>query len=181
MTDPSGVRRSMPTLGIALLIIAGVLFIVGTFVPAATVKVQGQSESAALWDGWEGKASLILGIVLLGAALWAMRGRAMGAGGLLAVLIGVAGTALALWKIFTIESEAVDRLAEATAGQQGVPVEAARPAVQQLFDSGAASVSVAIGLYLVVIAGVLTIVGGIVLAMRRRSAPTVAMPERRAA
>jgi hypothetical protein len=171
----------MPTLGAVLLVVGGALFIIGAFVPAATVKLPTGSASESLWDqDWEGIASLALGIVLLVAAAWALWARdTLRAGGLAILVAGLAGTGLALYKILTVESEAVDGVASSLARQQGIPVESANPVAQQLFDSGQASVAVDIGLYLVLIAGVLTIVGGILLAMSpsmRRIPSTAAQP-----
>lgn len=170
----------MPALGIALLLIGGALFIIGAFVPAATVTLPTGSASESLWDqDWEGIASLALGIVLLLAAVWAVWARGMPRAGGLAILVaGLAGAGLALYKVLTVESEAVDGVATSLASQQGIPVEAAKPVAQQLFDSGQASVSVDIGLYLVLIAGVLTIVGGIMLALSPspQRVPTMAAP-----
>jgi len=114
------------------------------------------------------------------AAAWALWARdTLRAGGLAILVAGLAGTGLALYKILTVESEAVDGVASSLARQQGIPVESANPVAQQLFDSGQASVAVDIGLYLVLIAGVLTIVGGILLAMSpsmRRIPSTAAQP-----
>jgi hypothetical protein len=176
MNEPSGIRRSMPSLGVVLLIVAGALFIVGTFVPAASVDIQGQaSSSASLWDeDWEGWASLIVGIVLLLGAAWVLMARRdVRAAGWAFAVLGLAGAALAIYKIVNIESEAVNEIAAQTAAQQGVPAEAARPAIQQLFDSGAASVTVTTGLWIVVIAGVVALVAGILLAMARRAEPAM--------
>jgi hypothetical protein len=167
--DETPVRtRSMPTLAIALLALAGVLFIIGAFVPAATVELPTGSSTASLWDqDWEGIASLVLGIVLLLAAAWALWGRGNLRGpGIAIAVAGLAGAGLALYKMLTVKSEAIDGVAASLAAQQGVPVEATQPVAQQLFDSGQASVSIGIGLYLVLIAGILTIVGGVMLAMR---------------
>ena len=47
MNEPSGIRRPLPSLGAVLLAVAGILFIVGAFVPAATVDIQGQPSSSA--------------------------------------------------------------------------------------------------------------------------------------
>ena len=167
MDQPSSRKGNLATLGIALLVLGGALFIIGAFVPAARVKLPTGSSSSSLWDqDWEGIASLSLGIVLLLAAVWAASGpRGLRAGGVVIMAAGAAGSALALYKILNVESEAVDGVAANLAQQQGAPVEVTKPLVQQLFDSGQASVSVRIGLYLVLIAGVLTIVGGLMLAM----------------
>jgi hypothetical protein len=165
-----GTRSTTTNVGLLLLLIAGVLFLIGAFVTAATVTIQGQSQTATLWDGWEGKASLILGIVLLatGVGIWAMRERVnRRAVGALIAVVGLAATIFALVKILTVESEAVNAACAAAAAQQGVPVAAAKQAVQRLFDSGIASVSTGLGLYLVIIAGILTIASGVVLAMTR--------------
>jgi hypothetical protein len=182
MDEPSVKRRSVPTLGIALLVIGGALFIIGAFVSAATVKLPTGSVSESLWDqDWEGIASLALGIVLLLAAAWAVWARGtLRAGGLAILVAGLGGTGLALYKILTVEAEAVDGVAASLALQQGIPVAGAKPVAQQLFDSGQASVSVEIGLYLVLIAGVLTIVGGIMLAMSHspQRIPSTAAPAR---
>lgn len=169
--DESVRRRSIPTLGIGLLALGGVLFIIGAFVPAATVHLPTGSSSASLWDqDWEGIASLVLGIALLLAAAWALWGKgSLRPLGIAILVAGLAGAGLALYKILNVKSEAVDGVAESLAAQQGVAVEVAKPVAQQLFDSGQATVSVGIGLYLVLIAGVLAIVGGVMLAMATSS------------
>jgi hypothetical protein len=172
MNEPSSVRRPLPTVGVVLLAVAGILLIVGAFVPAGSVDIQGQgSSSSSLWDqDWEGWAALVVGIVLLLGAAWAMTSPpGLRAAGVLFAILGVAATVLAVYKIVNIESEAIDRVAAEAAAQQGAPVEAVKPAIQQLFDSGAASASVSIGLWLVVIAGVIALVAGIMLAMARSS------------
>jgi hypothetical protein len=181
MNEPSGTRGSVPVLGIGLLLIGGALFIIGAFVPAATVKLPTGSASESLWDqDWEGIASLVLGILILLVAAWAVWARGIPRVGAIVILVaGLAGTAFALYKVLTVESEAVDGVAASLALQQGIPVAAAKPVAQQLFDSGQASVSVDIGLYLVLIAGVLTILGGILLRMSpssRRTPSTAPAP-----
>jgi hypothetical protein len=178
MDEPSVRKSPIPTLGIGLLALGGVLFIVGAFVPAATVELPTGSSSASLWDqDWEGIASLVLGIALLLAAAWALWAKGnLRALGIAILVAGLAGAGLALYKILNVESEAVDGVAASLAAQQGVPIEATQPVAQQLFDSGQASVSVGIGLYLVLIAGVLTIVGGIMLAMSTSPKPAGSPP-----
>ena len=52
-------------------------------------------------------------------------------------------------------------------------VDSARGGSTQLFDSGAASVTVTIGLWLVVIAGIITVVAGIMMAMARSGQPMI--------
>jgi hypothetical protein len=180
MDESSVGRRSMPTLGVVLLVIAGALFIIGAFVSAAKVTLPTGSSSSSLWDqDWEGIASLVLGILLLLAAAWAMWSKgSLRAAGLVIAVLGLAGAGLALYKILNVESEAVDGVAESLALQQGVAVEATKPVAQQLFDTGQASVSVDIGLYLVLAAGVLTIVAGLVLAMSSSSQRVLSPPAR---
>jgi hypothetical protein len=176
MNEPSGVGRPLPSLGVVLLAVAGILLIVGAFVPAGSVDIQGQgSSSSSLWDqDWEGWAALIVGIVLLLGAGWAMMSRPnLRAAGVLFALLGVAATVLAVYKIVNIESEAIDRVAAEVAAQQGAPVDAVKPSIQQLFDAGAASASVSIGLWLVVIAGVIAVVAGILMAMARSAQPMI--------
>jgi hypothetical protein len=168
MSQPSGMRQSAPTFGITLLAIAGLLFIIGAFVPAASVEIQGRSESAALWDGWEGKAALIVGILVLLAAAWALlTSMDVRGAGVAIFALGLAAMIMAIYKIASIESEAVNDLAAAAAARQNVPVEAAKGTIQRLFDAGVASVDVTIGLWMVVAAGILTVLGGIVLALTR--------------
>jgi hypothetical protein len=176
MNEPSGVRRPLPIVGVVLLAVAGILLIVGAFVPAGTVDIQGQgSSSSSLWDqDWEGWAALVVGIVLLLGAAWALMSRPnLRVAGVIFAVLGIAATVLAVYKIVNIESEAIDRVAAEVAAQQGAPVDAVKPTIQQLFDSGAASASVSIGLWLVVIAGVIAVVAGIMLAMARPSQPMV--------
>ncbi|HJP65856.1 MAG TPA: hypothetical protein VKA30_06095 [Actinomycetota bacterium] len=170
MDQAPGARRSSPVLGVGLLLTAGVLFVIGAFVTAATVIVQGRATTATLWDGWEGKAALIVGLLLLAAAgvVWEMRDRLnVRAAGAMIAIVGIAATIVAIAKIAGIESEAIDSIAALTAAQRGVPAQATRPAVQALFDSGAASVSTGVGLYLVVIAGLVTVAAGAVMTMAR--------------
>jgi uncharacterized membrane protein len=161
--------------GVVLLIVAGILFIVGAFVPAATAEIQGRSTSTSLWDqDWEGWASLIVGIVLLLGAAWLMMSRRdVRAVGVAVAVLRIAGAAVAIYKILNIESEAVNRAAPLVAARTGIPLEAAKQALEQLFAAGAASVTVSIGLWLVVIAGVVALVAGIMLAMARSAQPMV--------
>lgn len=144
----------------ALALAGGVAVVVGSILPWFEMSAGPFGEQARGIDGWEGKASLIAGLVMVVASVRALSGSAegfarlplrAGAGGLVASVVG-AYTAL------TARQRVLD-----VAGIIGTQVEGA-------LDSGLFELSMGTGVWLVIVGGVQGVLLSVVaLGMRARA------------
>jgi hypothetical protein len=153
-------RRSMPV-GAVLAIVGGVLLAIGSFLPWAALSgvIEG---SASGTDGTDGKVTLIAGIVALGCGVLAMRaGRRLLA--ILAILAGLLGAGIGLYDALTAEDSIRDDFTNQLVEQTGLSPAEGKAAVDAAIDSGELSISISVGLYVVIGGGLLALVGGILL------------------
>lgn len=164
-------NRAMP-IGPVLALIGGALLAIGSFLAWAEVSGGGVSTSAAGIDGTDGWITLIAGLVAIAVSLVALRaGRRMLA--VLAIVAGLVGGGVGVYDALTAEDSVLDAAAEEIAPQFGASAEEVRVLLDEAIDAGQLSISISIGLYMVIAGGVLAIVGG-VLQLRGATAPAAA-------
>lgn len=159
MVQPASGGRIPATLAV----VAGILAAVGSALAWAQASVGPASFSAAGIDGWEGKATLVGGVVLLVGGVSAFLGVAGSAarlrwsafvGGLLAAGVGVS-TAL------TARDQIVDSAAGELSGQLGISVAEARSTLEASLDEGVLSLSLQVGIWLVIAGGAIGVAAGV--------------------
>ena len=151
----------------AVLAIAGVaLLAIGSFLAWAEVSGGGTSVSAKGIDGTDGYLTLGAGIValLVGIVLLRQPKRALA---ILAIAAGLIGGGVALYDALTAKDSVLDSAAEELAPTIGASAELVRVLLDEAIDAGQLSISLAIGIYVVIAGGVLALVGGL-LALRSR-------------
>jgi hypothetical protein len=153
-------------IGAILAILGGALLAVGSFLTWAEVSGGGTSVTAKGIDGSDGYITLVAGIVAIVAGL-AMTRQGARLLAILAVLAGLIGGAVGLYDALTAQDSVLDTAAEEIAPTLGASVDEVRSLLDQAVDAGEISISISIGLYLVIGGGVLAFVGGL-LAMRGR-------------
>jgi hypothetical protein len=157
-------RRGAPTAAIVT-IVGGALLAVGSFLPWAEVSGSGASVTAKGLDGSDGYITLVASLVAVVVGLVMLRGTRR-AVAVLAILAGLIGGGLAVYDAVTAKDSVLDAAAEDLAPSFGVSADQVRAALDQAIDAGQLSVSVSVGLYVVMAGGLVAIVGG-VLALRQ--------------
>lgn len=159
-------------------IVAGVVIAIGAFLPWAKGTAFGTSDSAAGFDGWEGKVCLIAGAGIAIRSFLAMqqgRTRQIAA----AILIGgLVVTGVGVYTAMSVKDELRDAIVSELVSQGIMPDEAtALTAVQGAIDAGQIEVSIAFGLYLVILGGIAAIAAGaMALGAKPASAPSAGVP-----
>jgi len=127
-----------------LALVGGVAAVVGSFLPWAEISAGPFSEQAKGVDGWEGKAAIVAGIVMIvaGARVVAGSERAVTRMRPGAAIGGLVAFGVGLYTALTAREQLLD------AAQGQLP----RAEVERALDSGLLELSIAIGL-IVVIAG----------------------------
>ncbi len=153
--------RSMP-IGAILAIVGGALLAVGSFLSWATVSGAGTEVSASGMDGSDGIVTLVAGIIALACGLLAMKaGRRILA--IVTILAGLAGAGLGIYDALTAKDSVLDAAAEQVATQVGATVDEVRALLDDAIDAGELSISISLGLYVVIGGGVLALVGGVMM------------------
>jgi hypothetical protein len=156
-------RDSSTGLAPILAVLGGVLAIAGSVLKWATASAGGFNSSVKGIQGWEGKFTLLCGILMLVAGVSSFFGTTGGKNRLQlsALLWGTGAAGLGIYEALTAKSQAIEGAAAALADQYGVAKDVARETVQRIFDEGQVAVSVDIGLYVVIAGGIIGIVAGI--------------------
>jgi hypothetical protein len=153
-------------IGPILAIVGGALLAIGSFLPWAEVSGNGVSSSASGIDGSDGFVTVVAGAVAIVTGIVAMRaGRRLLA--ILAVVAGLVGGGLGVYDALTAEDSVLDTAAEEIAPQFGVTPEQVRTLLDEAIAGGELSVSISIGLYVVIAGGALALVGGAIQMMGR--------------
>jgi hypothetical protein len=150
---------STPVAGI-LGLVGGALMALGSFLAWAEVSGGGTSVTAKGVDGSDGYITLVAGIVAVVAGVVIARGT----GRVLAVamiLAGIVGGGIGLYDALTAKDNVLDAAAEELAPTFGVSAQQVRTVLDQAIDAGQLSVSISIGLYVVIGGGVVALAGGI--------------------
>jgi hypothetical protein len=158
----------------SIAVVGGLLAVIGSFLTWANASAGRFAVSAKGIDGWEGKATIVGGIVLLVGGITAFtRGSPDPLKGL-GLLGGSVVAGVGIYTAVTAKDRVIDGAASEIARRLGVTLEQARTAVSQAVDSGALKIALDTGLYIVIAGGLLGIVAGL-LAMRSKPAAP-AMP-----
>jgi hypothetical protein len=159
-----------PVAGI-LGVIGGALLAVGSFLAWAEVSGGGTSVSAKGVDGSDGYITLVAGLVaVVAGVVMAKSTRRLLA--VLVILAGIVGGGIGLYDALTAKDSVLDAAAEELAPAFGVSAQEVRTVLDQAIDAGQLSVSISIGLYVVIGGGVVALVGGI-LGLRGSGEPAV--------
>ena len=143
-----------------LAIVGGALMAVGSFLAWAEVSGGGTSVTAKGVDGSDGYITLGAGLVAVVAGIvMAMETRRVLA--VLAILAGIVGGGLGLYDALTAKDSVLDAAAEELAPAFGASAQAVRTALDQAIEAGQLSVSISIGLYIVIGGGVVALAGGV--------------------
>jgi len=157
MADTAGTTRA--PIGAILAIVGGALLAVGSFLAWATVSGGGVSVTAKGIDGSDGYVTLVAGIIALGVGV-AMTKQSKRVLAVLAILAGLIGGGVGLYDALTAKDSVLDAAAEEIAPTLGASVDEVRTLLDQAIDSGELSISISIGLYVVIGGGILALVGG---------------------
>jgi hypothetical protein len=162
MGDTASTGRS--PVGAILAIAGGGLLGVGSFLAWAEVSGGGTSVTAKGIDGSDGYITLGAGIVavLVGMLLLRQAKRALA---VLAIVAGLVGTGVAVYDALTAKDSVLDSAAEELAPTVGASPEQVRVLLDDAIDAGQISISLSVGIYVVIAGGLLALVGGI-LSMR---------------
>jgi hypothetical protein len=157
----------------ALAVIGGIAATVGSLLSWAEASVGPASFTAKGIDGWEGKVTVVGGVVLLVGGIAAFLGSVGGVGRLRtsALVGGIAAAGVGAYTALTATSQIVDAAASEIAKETGVPVDQGRSTVQLAFDQGVIHLTLQVGLWLVIVGGVLGIVAGVIALAASRQTP----------
>ena len=146
----------------ALALAGGVLAVVGSFLAWAEVSAGPFTEQAIGVDGWEGKAAIVAGAVMVAAGIRVLAGshRSMARLRPSAAIGGLVALGVGLYTALTIRDQLVDTAA----------TELPRAEVERALDRGLLELTIGIGLYLVIAGGVQGVVAALV-ALGSRDAP----------
>lgn len=149
-----------PVAGI-LGVVGGALLAVGSFITWAEVTGGGTSVTAKGVDGSDGYITLVAGGVAVVAGIMMARGirRVLA---VLVILAGIVGGGIGLYDALTAKDSVLDAAAEELAPTFGATAQQVRTVLDQAIDAGQLSVSIGIGLYVVIGGGVVSLVGGII-------------------
>jgi hypothetical protein len=158
----------------SIAVVGGLLAVIGSFLTWANASAGRFAVSAKGIDGWEGKATIVGGIVLLVGGITAFtKGSSDPLKGL-GLLGGIVVTGVGIYTAVTAKDRVIDGAASEIARRLGVTLEQARTAVSQAVDSGALKIALDTGLYIVIAGGLLGIVAGLLAMHSKPAAP--AMP-----
>jgi hypothetical protein len=127
---------------------------VGSFLPWAEISAGPFTEQAKGIDGWEGKAAIIAGAVMVAGGIRVLAGSHQAMARLRpgAAIGGLVAAGVGVYTAVTIRDQLVDAAA----------TELPRVEVERALDNGLLQLSIAIGLYLVIAGGIQGIVAALV-------------------
>lgn len=129
-----------------LALAGGVAAVLGSFLAWAEISAGPFSERAIGIDGWEGKATIVGGVVMLVAGIRVFAGsdRAVARLRLGAAIGGLVAAGVGLYTALTVRDQLLDVAA----------TELPRAEVERALDTGLLQISIAVGLYLVIAGGI---------------------------
>ncbi|MFB3739392.1 MAG: hypothetical protein ACE14W_10585 [Candidatus Velamenicoccus archaeovorus] len=140
----------------AIVVVAGgALAAGGSLLTWASATAGGFSVSARGLDGWEGKLTLAGGAIMLIAGVAALAGSGSSRLRGSAVIGGLVVAGVGIYTAATAKDQVVDGAAAEIARQLDVPLAQARDAIRTTIDTGLLSIGLEVGLYLVIVGGVL--------------------------
>jgi hypothetical protein len=162
---------STPVAGI-LGLVGGALMALGSFLAWAEVAGGGTSVIAKGVDGSDGYITLVAGLVAVVAGIVIATGIGRVLAAVLVILAGIVGGGIGLYDALTAKDSVLDAAAEELAPSFGASAQEVRTVLDQAIDAGQLSVSIGIGLYVVIGGGVVALAGGI-LGLRGSGEPAV--------
>jgi hypothetical protein len=136
-----------------LALAGGVLAVVGSFLSWAEVSAGSFTEQARGIDGWEGKAAIVSGVVMVAAGIRVLGShQAMARLRPSAAIGGLVAVGVGLYTALTIRNQLVETMA----------TKLPRAEVERALDSGLLELTIGIGLYLVIAGGVQGVVATLV-------------------
>jgi len=159
LMDHSDNLTRTPVAGI-LGIVGGALMALGSFLAWAEVSGGGTSVTAKGVNGSDGYVTLVAGLVAMVAGIVMAKGtkRVLA---FVVILAGIVGGGIGLYDALTAKDSVLDAAAEELAPTFGASAQEVRAVLDQAIDAGQLSVSISIGLYVVIGGGVVALVGGI--------------------
>jgi hypothetical protein len=149
----------------------GLLVVIGSFLSWANASAGQFTVSATGIDGWEGKATIFGGILLLIGGIAAFRKGSADPLKRPGLLGGIVATGVGTYTAVTAKDQVIDGAASEIAKTLGIGLEQARAAVNQAVDSGALKIALDIGLFMVIAGGVIGIVAGLLAMSMKTPAP----------
>jgi hypothetical protein len=149
-----------PVAGI-LGVIGGALLALGSFLAWAEVSGGGTSVTAKGVDGSDGYITLVAGLVAVVAGIVIATGTGRVLAAVLVILAGIVGGGIGLYDALTAKDSVLDAAAEELAPSFEASAQEVRTVLDQAIDAGQLSVSIGIGLYVVIGGGVVALAGGI--------------------
>ncbi|HEX9122174.1 MAG TPA: hypothetical protein VF984_02275 [Actinomycetota bacterium] len=162
------VEGSRSSAAAVLAIAGGALAVLGSILTWASASAGAFSVSAKGLDGWEGKVTLVGGGILLFTGVAAVVGSGVVNLRVPAVVGGLLAAGVGIYTALTAQDQVIDGAAKEIAKELGVPIAAARDAVQTTIDAGVLSVSLEIGLYLVIAGGFIGLLAAVMAEMASR-------------
>jgi hypothetical protein len=162
---------STPVAGI-LGLVGGALMTLGSFLAWAEVAGGGTSVIAKGVDGSDGYITLVAGLVAVVAGIVIATGTGRVLAAVLVILAGIVGGGIGLYDALTAKDSVLDAAAEELAPSFEASAQEVRTVLDQAIDAGQLSVSIGIGLYVVIGGGVVALAGGI-LGLRGSGEPAV--------
>jgi len=162
---------STPVAGI-LGLVGGALMALGSFLAWAEVAGGGTSVIAKGVDGSDGYITLVAGLVAVVAGIVIATGTGRVLAAVLVILAGIVGGGIGLYDALTAKDSVLDAAAEELAPSFEASAQEVRTVLDQAIDAGQLSVSIGIGLYVVIGGGVVALAGGI-LGLRGSGEPAV--------
>jgi hypothetical protein len=170
-------------LGDALLVVGGVLIGIGVLLPWGRAVVGPFHQDVAGIKGWEGQVTgiLAIGMLVRGVAAWNanQRGERSRIGGA-AVVTGLVAAGIAVYDLITVRSQALDHVvtngASTIAGQVGLPVDVVAARIKAMIASGVIRFQFQIGIYLVVVGGLVAVAGSVLALIRQSQARSRSAP-----
>jgi hypothetical protein len=151
---------STPVAGI-LGLVGGALMALGSFLAWAEVAGGGTSVIAKGVDGSDGYITLVAGLVAVVAGIVIATGTGRVLAAVLVILAGIVGGGIGLYDALTAKDSVLDAAAEELAPSFEASAQEVRTVLDQAIDAGQLSVSIGIGLYVVIGGGVVALAGGI--------------------
>jgi hypothetical protein len=148
-----------PVAGI-LGLVGGALLALGSFLTWAEVSGGGTTVTAKGVDGSDGYITLVAGLVAVVAGIMMARGSTRVVA-VLVILAGIVGGGIGLYDALTAKDSVLDAAAEELAPTLGASAQQVRTVLDQAIDAGQLSVSISIGLFIVIGGGVVALAGGI--------------------
>ena len=192
-------QTSKPSAGAIVAIVGGIMLAIGSFLTWATVSVdttalinklaetlglppeqlQGLStdsfsNSVSGWDGSDGKITLVVGVIIIIAAIVIFaKPRLRVAMGVVMIVAGLVGGGVAAYDASRVKDVANDAEAAAVAAA-GSELEGSGLSVGDFFE-GAFDVTAGVGLWVCIAGGVIALVGGVLALRERRDVSPAAM------